>query len=120
MNTLILLAQTNLPFIPSDSALPSSTADFWKYGIAVIVPLLVGGMKKLVPKLPTWILPVSTPFVGMALGAALKALGASHMGWVDMAQAGAMAVFIRESWNQCVTQNVKGPEGMATKGPAAD
>jgi len=111
-----VLAQTNLP---ADAPLPTTTADYWRYAVAIITPLIVGGMKKLVPALPTWILPVSTPFVGMALGAALKALGASHMGWIDMAQAGALAVFVRESWNQLATKAIKGPEGMATKGPSA-
>lgn len=101
---LCVVAQTNVP--PTDSPLPSTTSDFWKYAIAVVVPLIVGGFRKLVPQIPPWLLPVSTPFVGIVLGAALKWLGASDMGWVDMAQAGAMAVMIRESYNQIVTKRM--------------
>lgn len=97
--------------------LPVSTFEFWTYGIAIIVPLLVGGMKKLVPKIPSWVLPVSTPFVGIALGFILKWIGAANMSWVDMGQAGLMAVAIREAWNQTVTKAMKGESNMATKGP---
>ena len=100
---LVALAQTNLP---PDAPLPSTSHEFWVYGIAIITPLLVGLIRKIVPQLPTWMLPVSTPFVGMALGAGLKALGASHLGWIDMAQAGALAVFVRESFNQVVSQRM--------------
>lgn len=99
-----VVAQTNVP--PADSPLPSTTSDFWKYAIAVVVPLIVGGFRKLVPNIPPWLLPVSTPFVGIVLGAALKWLGASDMGWVDMAQAGAMAVMVRESFNQIVSKRM--------------
>jgi hypothetical protein len=110
MFPICLMAQTNVltNAPPTDGSLPSTTSDFWKYAIAVVVPLVVGGFKKLAPNIPTWLLPVSTPFVGIALGAALKWLGASHMGWVDMAQAGAMAVMVRESFNQIVTQRMSG------------
>lgn len=111
------LAQTNPVPDVSGAPLPASTFEFWTYGIAVIVPLLVGLMKKLVPKIPTWVLPVSTPFVGMALGFVLKWLGAANLSWVDMAQAGGLAVLIRESWNQIITQNAKGVEGAKTVTP---
>ena len=92
--------------LPADAPLPSTTADFWKYAIAVVVPILVNVFKKLVPNIPPWLLPVSTPFLGMALGAGLKALGASHMGWVDLAEAGGLAVLVRESFNQIVVKRL--------------
>lgn len=100
-----LLAQTNAP--TATSPLPATTSEFWQYAIAVVVPLIVGGFRKLVPNIPPWLLPVSTPFVGLALGAGLNAFGASNMGWVDMAQAGAMAVMIRESFNQLIGKRLK-------------
>lgn len=103
----MLLAQVTNAVTPN-TPLPTTTTDFWVYGIAIIVPVLVNIFKKLVPNIPTWMLPVSTPFIGMALGAGLKALGWSQMGWVDMAQAGAMAVMIRESFNQIVVKQMEG------------
>ena len=99
----MLLAQaTNT--ITSTTPLPESTKDFWKYGIAVVVPIIVNLFKKIAPNIPSWLIPVSTPLLGVGLGAILKALGQSHMGWVDMAEAGALAVMIRESWNQILTK----------------
>lgn len=110
-----------VPVVPapdvSTAPLPASTFEFWTYAIAVIVPLLVGGMKKLVPKIPTWVLPVSTPFVGLLLGFILKWIGAANLSWVDMAQAGGLAVLIRESWNQIITTPIKGEEKAKTVTP---
>jgi len=106
----LAVAQTETPDV-SNSALPSSTSDFWTYAIAVVVPLIVGGINNLVPKLPKFVLPISTPFVGIALGALLKALGLADMGWVDMAQAGGLAVLVRESWNQIVTKQIAKDSG---------
>lgn len=105
--TVSAIAQTNTVPDVTGSPLPASTSEFWTYAIAILVPLLVGLFKKLVPQLPKWVLPVSTPFVGILLGAILKALGAADMGWVDMAQAGGLAVLIRESWNQIVMAGAK-------------
>lgn len=110
-------AQTNGPTDVSASPLPATKSEFWTYAIAFITPLIVGGFKKLIPAIPKWLLPVSTPLVGLLLGAGLKALGAAEMGWVDMAQAGAMAVFIRESFNKLVTTPLKGEEEAKTKDP---
>lgn len=114
--TLSLLAQTNVP-PTATSPIPSTKSEFWTYAIAVIVPLLVGGFRKLVPSIPPWLLPVSTPFVGLALGAGLNALGASDMGWVDMAQAGAMAVMVRESFNQLIGKRMGSMSGSAQPRP---
>lgn len=113
----VTFAQTNGVPDVSTSPLPASQSEFWTFAIAIVVPLIVGGLKKLFPVIPKWALPISTPFVGLALGAALKAIGAANLGWVDMAQAGAMAVMIRESWSQLVTVPIKGEEGSKTKDP---
>lgn len=117
MGAIWVMAQTNSPPDVSTSPLPASQSEFWTFAIAIVVPLIVGGLKKLFPIIPKWALPISTPFVGLALGAALKALGAADMSWVDMGQAGAMAVMIRESWNKIVTEPIKGQEAAKTKDP---
>lgn len=100
------IGETNTVPDVSGSPLPATTSEFWTYAIAVIVPLIVNAMKKLAPKIPSWVLPVSTPFLGVLLGLILKWLGAAEMGWVDMAQAGGLAVLIRESWNQIITKQL--------------
>lgn len=111
------LAQTNGVPDVSTSPLPASQSEIWKYAIAVVVPLIVGGMKKLAPIIPKWALPVSTPFVGLLLGLGLKYLGGANLSWVDMTLAGAAAVAVRESWNRLVTVPFKGEEAAKTKDP---
>lgn len=102
-----LIAQvTNV--ITSTTPLPTTTKDFWKYGIAVAVPIIINLFKKIAPNIPKWLLPTSTPLLGMALGAALKALGQSQMDWIDMAEAGGLAVLVREIWNNTITKATEG------------
>lgn len=109
------MAQTNGPPDVSTSPLPASQSEFWTFGIAVIAPLIIGGLKKAIPAIPKWALPVSAPFVGLLLGLGLKALGWAELSWVDYGQAGALAVFVRESFNKLVTTPIKGEEGAKTK-----
>lgn len=105
MVPVAVLAQTNtVPELPAD--LPKSVSQFWDYGIALVTPLIVTGVYKLVPKIPKWVLPTITPFVGIGLGLGLNALTTADLGWVDMAKAGALAVFVREVINQAVTKNI--------------
>lgn len=103
--TVSALAQTNVPAPGDPSAvtpLPQNKADFWLLGIAGVTPLIVAGIRKLVPKIPPLLLPVSTPFIGMALGAGMNWLAHKNYGWLDLAQVGALAVFVRETVNQGV------------------
>jgi hypothetical protein len=104
-----ILAATNV-VDPGTSPLPTTTSGFWKWGIALVTPLVVNGVKMWVPKIPKWALPLSTPFIGLLLGAAMNALADAGLGWTDMAEAGALAVFIRECVNQAVVKQIAGPD----------
>lgn len=86
--------------------LPDSKVDFWKWGIAAITPFIIYGISR-IPKLPKPVLPTITPIVGILLGLGLKQLDAANLSWVDMGEAGALAVFIREVTNQWVTKQLK-------------
>lgn len=96
----VLAADAALP------PLPSGTTSYWSYGIAAVTPILVWLIRKAVPTIPTPLLPTATPFIGLALGYALNKLADAHLDWVDMAKAGALAVFIRETVNQLVTKRL--------------
>ena len=91
--------------------LPKSTAEYWMLGIAALTPLIVGGIYKLAPKLPKLVLPASTPIVGILLGLGVNALASANLGWIDMAQAGALAVFVREVWTNAVTKQLASAAG---------
>lgn len=104
----VCLGQTNVPpvFDPGTEPLPSDPASYWKYAISLVTPLIVWGITKVAPQIPKMLLPVSTAFIGIALGLLMNAAGATKLAWMDMAQLGALAVFIRETWNQAITKGV--------------
>lgn len=91
----------------SGDPLPQTTSEFWTFAIAGITPVIVWLVSK-IPNLPKAVLPTITPLVGIGLGFALKWLGDANLSWVDMAQAGALSVFVREVFNQWVTKQLNG------------
>lgn len=103
-----VFAQTNA--VPVPAPLPQTVSQYWDLVIAAVTPLIVTGVWKLVPKIPKWVLPVSTPVIGILLGLALDKLTSANLGWVDMAKAGALAVFIREVVNQAITKQLQPPD----------
>jgi len=101
--TLAAFAQTNAPgTLPVE--LPQTLSQYWDLAIAAVSPLIVTGLWKLMPKLPKAVVPLLAPVVGIGLGLLLNWLAKAHLGWVDMAKAGALAVFIREVVNKAITQ----------------
>lgn len=114
--TFSALAQTNPPVVldPTTPApLPNSVSTYWELAIAGISPLIVTGIWKVVPKIPVVVLPLLTPLIGIGLGLLVNKLSSAQLGWVDMAQAGALAVFVREVVNKAATK------GLASAPPAA-
>lgn len=112
LTPLAVLAQTNT--IPVEGELSKTLSQYWDLAIAAVTPLLVTGIYKLVPKIPKWVLPTITPLLGIGLGLAVNALTTANLGWVDMARAGALAVFIREVFNQAVTKQLTTPDPVPT------
>jgi len=113
--TLDIFAQTNdVPYTNSvpgigniqNDAIPTSKEDYWKWAIAVVVPFIMTFIKYIIPKIPSLLIPVLTPVVGLGLGFGLKALTDANLGWVDMTQAGALAVFIREVVHNAMTKGL--------------
>lgn len=90
-------------------SLAGSTQEFWILGIAAVTPLITTGIWKVVPKIPSVLVPCMTPVLGIVLGLGINALAKQNLGWVDMAQAGALAVFVREVFNQAVTKRMQAP-----------
>lgn len=112
---LVLFGQTNPPpvFDPGTARLPTDVSGYWVWGISVVTPAIVWGITKIVPKIPKLVLPMITPLIGIGLGLTLNKLQSLGLTWVDMTQAGAVAVFIRETWNQTITKPVLKKEGVA-------
>lgn len=106
-------------FDPGTADFPRTKEQFWTWGISLITPIIIYGFGK-IPQLPRPVLPLLTPLVGLLLGVALQKLAALNLTWMDMAQAGTVAVFIRESVNQLVTKQLRPLEGSKTKSQPVD
>jgi len=77
-----------------------SKAQLWAYGISVLTPLVIAGIKKLVPTVPKVALPCIAPFVGLLAGFGMNALIGSHLSWIDGVSLGMIGVFVREVVDQ--------------------
>lgn len=89
---------------PPDPALPTPSLL-----IAVLVPLVIAGLKKAFPKIPGALLPVLAPVLGGLIEAVVTALGHDGGGVVAGAVAGAAGTGVRE----IVDQNRKRLPGAA-------
>lgn len=68
--------------------------------IAVLVPIVVAAVKKMLPKVPSWALPLLAPIIGAAGDAILAVLAGIPMtGWQG-ALAGLAGVGVREIVDQ--------------------
>lgn len=102
ISALAQITNTNIVPLPDPSTVPTSLGDYWDLAIAGVTPLLVWGLSKLAPKVPRVLLPFSAAILGIGLGLGLNALGLAHLTWYDGMKAGALAIGIREMWNQAI------------------
>lgn len=93
--------ETNFPTV----SLPTKPSEYWTLIISVITPGIVYCIGK-VRSVPRPLLPIMTPVIGIVLGLALNYASKFNLSWFDMAQAGALAVFIREAVNQAITKQL--------------
>ena len=107
---LPVLAQVTNAVPPGTVPLPKTVSDFWDLAIGAVSPVIIWGLAKVMPKIPRPVLPVLTPLVGMGVGAGVNWLGGQNLSWVEMAKAGALAVFFREVVNQWVTRRMMEPD----------
>lgn len=92
-----LLAQVAPPIVSPEL---QSKAELWAYLIAVVTPLVIAAIKKVVPTVPKVALPCIAPFVGLLGGIGMNALVGSHLSWIDGASLGMIGVFVREVVDQ--------------------
>ncbi|SRR6266851_2953303 len=104
--TWLAFAQTGAPPV-APGADHTSLNQLWVFTVAAITPLIIAGAKKVIPNVPSALIPCVAPVVGILLGLGLNALGAAHLAWVDMGIAGGLGVTIREIVDQNVLQRLK-------------
>jgi len=107
---LPVLAQVTNTVPPGTEPLPKTVSDYWDLAIGAVSPMIIWVLAKVMPKIPRAFLPVMTPVVGIGVGWLVNWLGGQNLGWVEMAKAGALAVFFREVVNQWVTKRMSEPD----------
>lgn len=107
--TTAVFAQTNSIPAPIPDGISTGKSYYWQTAIAGITPIIVTLIRWLVPKIPSMLLPTMTPVLGIGFGILFNYLSKANLSWMDMAQAGALAVFVRETFNQVVTKRMQPP-----------
>lgn len=97
---------TNANPFPAGTGLPQTVASYWELAIGAVSPGIVWLVRKIVPSVPKALLPAITPVIGIGLGLLLNKFAGTDMSWLDMGKAGALAVFVRETFNQAVTKRI--------------
>lgn len=112
MAALPVLAQVTTNTPPDLPPLPGDKSAFWQLAIAGATPLIVWAATLVVPKLPRKLLPVLTPFIGIALGTILNWLAGQNFTWYESGAAGLLGVGVREIFHQQITKRITDePEG---------
>jgi hypothetical protein len=87
---------TNLPPIAPTNPFPAGTDAIW----FAVIPLVTFGITWLVGKirsLPTQVIPLLTPIIGVAVGSLIEWATNAHFPWWSQAGAGAVSVAIYEA-----------------------
>jgi MFS superfamily sulfate permease-like transporter len=92
-----VLAQTNAAVLTS---VPSGTADWLNMLIAVVTPVVIAGVRWLLPKIPKIALPLIAPVIGVILDQLAGILTSHQPGVVAGAISGAVGLWLREAADQ--------------------
>ena len=94
----IAIAQTNS--VPAIPGVPADSLGWVNLLIAGLTPIVISGIKKVVPKIPTVALPFAAPIVGVIL-TQIEAFVTGHStSLVTGAVAGALGLYLREVVDQ--------------------
>ena len=109
----ILFAQATEP--PPGGTVDSVT--LWNYVVAIVSPIIIWGVNKLVPRIPKLLLPLASPFVGLLVGIALNKIAGADLSAQASMVFGGLAVLVREVSNQALKAVGAIPTDASTKSP---
>ena len=78
--------------------------------ITGLTPIIIYGVKAVVPKIPKFLLPVAAPLVGIAVDFVLRKVGLETSGSFQAALWGAAGVWLREVQDQAKQAMVAAPD----------
>lgn len=103
--------KTNVPVhvLPVVQQAQDTLSQYLVMIIPVVVPILIAGLKKWIPNIPSWILPVLAPLLGALADLIMQAAGVQTGGAVKGALLGSAGVGLRELQNQVAQAMPKPP-----------
>ena len=96
------VAGTNVPvhILPVVQQAQDQLSQYLVLIIPLVVPLLIAGLKKFLPDVPSWALPILAPALGAVADLALQTSGVETGGMIKGALLGSAGVGLRELQNQ--------------------
>lgn len=91
-------ADGEVPPVPAPT--PEGAVNWFNLIITGLTPIVILGLKKIVPQIPGWLLPIAAPVVGLGLGWALQKAGAPTDGGLPAIVWGGLGVWLRELQDQ--------------------
>ncbi len=92
----LCLAQDAAPVAPAPGQLAINADSIVQWLTPLIVPLLLAGVKKFAPELPTWVLPIIAPVLGFLIGLINNLISAHADNLWMAAGLGLLGVAVRE------------------------
>lgn len=115
-----VLAQTNTPPATGSGSSAVPMIAVWNALVVAVVPLIVAGIKKLAPKIPSVVWPLAAVLVGVASNwLAAKAGVLPQSGWALGALCGAAGIGLREIVDQVKQATGVGNTPAPTPAPPA-
>lgn len=100
------IVSTNITALPD---VPTSPADWVNVLILAVTPIIIAGIKWLMPKVPKMVLPILAPLLGIAVDQ-LAAFATGHQSNLVLAALlGASGLWLREAIDQAKKQITKEP-----------
>jgi len=112
--------QTNVPVhvLPVPQQAQDQLSQYLVMIIPLVVPILIGQLKKFIPTVPSVYLPILAPILGALADLALQSAGVHTSGMVSGALLGSAGVGLRELANQIGKSMPKQPPAPVVPPPA--
>lgn len=75
--------------------------------ITAIVPMIIMFTKQWIPKMPSWLIPILTPVLGIAIALVINLMSDTTLPWYTGAILGGLATWLREFYDQIKKANVQ-------------
>jgi hypothetical protein len=99
-NTPVVTTNVPVHVLPVVQEPVDTMSQYLTFLIPLVVPPLILGLKKFMPNIPTWALPLTAPIIGSLADVALQASGVHTGGVLKGALLGSAGVGLRELANQ--------------------